>query len=464
MNQITVGLLPLYVKLYDEVLPDLAKQVEPFAGRVATALRGAGVVVVPAPMARTAPDFAAAVKQFETAGVDAIVTLHLAYSPSLEAADALAGTTLPVVMFDTTPDRDFGRGVDPSRLLANHGIHGVQDLASVLRQRGKAYRVVAGHLEDAETLPRCVAALRAARAVRCFRTMRVLRVGDRFAGMGDFAVADATLPGALGIAVETIQPGDLVADAAAVSAGDMAEEMAADRERYRVDCPEETHARSVRLGLGLRRYLERGRFGAFSVNFQSFTSDRDPVCTVPFLECCKAMAREVGYAGEGDAITAALVGALSQGFGGTTFCEIFCADWAGNSLFLSHMGEINPAVAAGKPLLYEKEYPFSAALNPATLACAPRPGPATFVNLAPGPGGTFRLIVAPVTVLGDGTHPGYERWVRGWIQPTVPVSAFLEEFSHLGGTHHSALMLGDHRAALTAFGRLAGLEVCTVNS
>ena len=109
MNQITVGLLPLYVKLYDEVLPDLAKQVEPFTGRVATALRGAGVAVVPVPMARTAPEFAAAVRQFEAAGVDAIVTLHLAYSPSLEAADALAGTRLPVGMFDTTPDRDFGR-------------------------------------------------------------------------------------------------------------------------------------------------------------------------------------------------------------------------------------------------------------------------------------------------------------------------------------------------------------------
>ena len=176
------------------------------------------------------------------------------------------------------------------------------------------------------------------------------------------------------------------------------------------------------------------------------------------------MARGVGYAGEGDTITAALVGALAQGFGRTTFCEIFCADWAGHSLFLSHMGEINPGVAAGKPLLYEKEYPFSAALNPATLACAPRPGPAMFVNLAPGPGGTFRLITAPVTVLGDGTHPDYERWVRGWIQPTVPVTRFLEEFSHLGGTHHSALMLGDHGAAVAAFGRFAGLEVSAITS
>jgi L-arabinose isomerase len=195
------------------------------------------------------------------------------------------------------------------------------------------------------------------------------------------------------------------------------------------------------------------------MNFLSFTSATGAVSTVPFLECCKAMDRGLGYAGEGDALTASLVGALSQGFGDTTFAEIFCADWSGEALFLSHMGEINPGIAGGQPLLYEKEYPFSPALNPATLACAPREGLATLVNLAPGPAGSFRLIVAPVTVLGDGTHTGYERWVRGWIRPGVPVVSFLEEFSHLGGTHHSALMLGDHRAALDVLGHYLGIEV-----
>ena len=72
-----------------------------------------------------------------TEGVDAIITLHLAYSPSLESAEVLAQSRLPVIMLDTTPDRDFGGHVDPMRLLDNHGIHGVQDLASVLRRLGE---------------------------------------------------------------------------------------------------------------------------------------------------------------------------------------------------------------------------------------------------------------------------------------------------------------------------------------
>jgi len=457
-----IGLLPLYVRLYDEVLPDLAAKMEPFVARVENALTGGGLEVLVAPISRTRPDFASAVERFEAADVDAIVTLHLAYSPSLESAEVLAQTALPVVMLDTTPDRDFGRHVDPALLLHNHGVHGLQDLACVLRRMGKAYRVVAGHWEDADLIRRCVSVVRAARAAHALRSMRALRIGDLFPGMGDFAVSDDVLRRVLGVTVKTIQPSDLANAVTAVSAAAVAMEIAVDQERFRVDCPAEVHARSVRVGLGLRDYLEQGTYGAFSINFLSFRDATGPVNTVPFLECCKAMARGVGYAGEGDVLTAALTGALLQGFGATTFTEIFCADWAGQALFLSHMGEINSAETAATPVLRELEFRFTPTLNPATLACAPRPGAGTFVNLAPGPDDTFRLITAPVEVLPDGTHPDLKHWVRGWIRPTVPLVRFLEEFSHLGGTHHSALMFGDHVAALAAFAAFLKIEHCNI--
>jgi L-arabinose isomerase len=128
------------------------------------------------------------------------------------------------------------------------------------------------------------------------------------------------------------------------------------------------------------------------------------------------------------------------------------------------MGEFNPELAAARPLLYEKEYTLSEARNPAALAMAPKPGPATLVNLSPGPEDTFRLIVSPVEVLEDGTHPEITRWVRAWIRPPIPVAEFLASYSRLGGTHHSVLMLGEHMEALAAFGRMTGFEVCQLGS
>jgi len=170
------------------------------------------------------------------------------------------------------------------------------------------------------------------------------------------------------------------------------------------------------------------------------------------------MSRGIGYGGEGDVLTASLVGALAQGLGQTTFTEIFCPDWKGDSIFLSHMGEINPDVAAARPRLIEKPFDFTPAQNPAVITCAPRPGPAVFVNLTPGPDDTFSLIVAPVEVLDDTTNEEMQGVVRGWIQSDYPIEDFLEAYSVCGGTHHSALVLGDKSEALEAFAGFADLE------
>ncbi|MDX9974334.1 MAG: hypothetical protein RBU21_15220 [FCB group bacterium] len=452
------GLMPLYLKLYDEVLPDLLPVLDVFLREVADALREQGIDVTVAPVSRTQAECKAATALFAKDDVDVIVTLHLAYSPSLEAIDALCDAPQPVLMLDTTTDAAFGLDVDPIRLLYNHGIHGVQDLANLLLRRGKPYWVVAGHLSDPAVAVRAAAHVRALRAARRLRGVRALRIGPQFEGMGDFQVRPDVLAAALDLDVKEISSAELAPYAAAVTQEAVDAELEADRLIHDVDAPVEAHRRSLRVGLGLRRLLEEGEFRAFSMNFAAFQSGEGPVDTVPFLECSKAMSRGIGYAGEGDVLTATLVQALHTMTPMTSFTEIFCPDWKGGSLFLSHMGEFNPDLAAGKARLYEKEYGFSPAKNPVCVACAPKAGPATFVNLAPGPDDTFRLIIVPVEILEDGTHPDMRDWVRAWMRPRIALPSFLETYSRLGGTHHSALMLGEHTEALEVFAKAAGLE------
>lgn len=453
-----VGLLPLFLALYDESLPTLRATQEEFTAEVLAALRHQGLEVHAAPTCCVRHEIAEAMRQFAAADVDLLVTLHLSYSPSLEAVDELSASLLPLVLLDTTPDFEFGRHVDLDRLLYNHGIHGVQDLAAMLRRRGKQYRVLAGHITNPHLISGIGALARAASAAHRLRRTRVVRIGQQFAGMGDFQVEHEVLRHRLGITVETVGAEDLCEDITGVAEAAIAAEMALDRQHFVMEIDPEVHHRSTRMSLGLREFLRRGDYQAFSMNFLAFDKCDGAVNTVPFLECSKAMARGIGYAGEGDVLTAALVGALQSVFGNTTFTEMFCPDWQGESVFLSHMGEVNPELAAEKPLLYEKLFPYTAAYNPAVLGCAPRPGPATLVNIAPGPDESFRLIIAPVDVLEDGTHPDITRWVRGWIKPAIPFIPFLERYSELGGTHHCALMLGEHREALLAFAEMLGIE------
>jgi L-arabinose isomerase len=262
---------------------------------------------------------------------------------------------------------------------------------------------------------------------------------------------------ALGVTVKQVGIKELAVSVKKVAEKDVKAEVSLDRKRFVCDLPEAVHARSARVCLGLRRMLEAGGYNAFSMNFLAFQSRSGPVDTVPFLEASKAMARGLGYSGEGDVLTAALVHALSAGFGKTTFTEIFCPDWKGDSLFLSHMGEFNPECAARKPRLFEKPFPFTPAQNPAVLTGPLAPGPAVFVNLAPGPRNTFGLLVAPVEVLGDATHKAMQNVIRGWIRPTCGIAKFLAAYSQHGGTHHSALVLGERAAAIESFAAFAGL-------
>ena len=455
------GLLPFYLKLYDDLLPQVRAGFDGFIARIAAALETRGITVQTAPVCRVAGEFKAAIGQFEAAGVECIVTVHLAYSPSLEAIDACLKTKLPIVILDTTMDADFGVGAHADRIMYNHGVHGVMDFASMLRRYRRDFEIVAGHDADPVLLDRTADLVRAAGGAKAMRGSRILRVGEAFAGMGDFAVAEDVLAARLGIAVKQVGLDALDAAISKVPDAAVAQEIVEDHARFACEVPAEAHARSVRVGLGLRQILADGGYSGFSVNFQAFDRADRPANTMPFLEISKAMGRGIGYAGEGDVLTAALVGALARAFGTVTFTEIFCADWAGDALFLSHMGEISPSVAGDKPRVFSKPFFSGGSLDPAVLTCAVKPGPAVFVNLAPGPDDTFALIVAPVEVLAEDASldPAMRDVVRTWIRPRGPVAEFLEAYSRAGGTHHSALVLGDRAEAIAAFGRLSGLEV-----
>lgn len=459
-----IGLLPFYLKLYDELLPDCRVGFDGFIQRVAGGFEQRGIAVTIAPICRVAGEFASAIRHFEQGGADCIVTLHLAYSPSLEAIDAFCATQVPILILDTTRDAAFGRDVSPDLIMYNHGVHGVMDFASMLRRRRRPFEIVAGPDADPWTLDRAAGQVRAAVAAAALRGSRTLRVGQAFAGMGDFAVGEDVLATRLGVSVREIELAELDEAVGQVTDAAVDREVAADRERFACELPAEAHARSVRVGLGLRHILDAGRYLGFSVNFQAFDRADRAANTMPFLEISKAMGRGIGYAGEGDVLTAALVGALARAFGSVTFTEIFCADWSGDTLFLSHMGEISPTVAGDRPRVSSKPFFSGGSLDPAVLTCAVRPGPAVLVNLAPGPDDRFTLIVAPVEVLAedDSLDPAMRDVVRAWVRPPGRVGEFLEAYSHAGGTHHSALVLGERTEAVAAFGRMIGVEVVSL--
>jgi L-arabinose isomerase len=460
MEKIRIGLLPLYLALYDDTAAAVRPRVEQFARTIAGELGRRGLEVAAAPVCRLEKEFAAAVKVFEAKQVSAIVTLHLAYSPSLESARVLARTRLPVIVLDTTPAWSFGPSQDPAEIMLNHGIHGVQDMCNLLLRNGKSFALEAGHWQRSDVLDRIAALAVPARMAASMRFGKVGLLGTPFKGMGDFSVPPAALKSTIGAIVKPLDSETLKALVAKVSHEEVAAETTEDSARFLVDpgC-EAAHERSARFGLALRRWMQAETLSAFSFNFLDMRKKAGHL-TVPFLEASKAMARGIGYAGEGDTLTALLVAALLTAYPDSSFTEMFCPDWETGTVFLSHMGELNWRLADGKPRLREMDYPYSRTDNPALLVGRFRPGQIVLANLAPTAQG-YRLILAPAEML---PAPG-DRFidsVHGWFRPPLPLAEFLAAYSRAGGTHHLGFSYAADIGQLEAFGRLAGWEILVI--
>ena len=436
-----IGLLPFYIELYDKCSPKFSQPARDFAKKIAAELRKRGLEVFEVETCRLEAEFDEAVKQIEAAGCTAIATLHLAYSPSLEAIGALSRTELPVVVIDTTPDFDFA---SPAQIMPNHGIHGVQDFCNLLLRHRKPFLISAGHWEKSDCLDRAVKNLAVATMAYEMSHIRVGKIGGDFKGMGDFTFPQDSI--GIQLVDYTPQPEPT---AEAIEA-----EAALDAERF-VRSPElddESYRRTLSASLKLRSWLEAEQLKAFTVCFCG-VNRAEGWETVPFLECSKAIARGLGYAGEGDALTAAMTYCLAQLFPQTSFMEMFCPDWSRDRIFTSHMGEINIALCGAKPLLAKRPYTFSDTGEPVIATGCFKAGDAVLTDLAPGPNGSFTLITAPVTWLPQEGPSGPSN--AGWFKPQCgSIADFLAAYSEVGGTHHLATSYGATTAPLRSWAKL----------
>jgi len=461
MEKTTIGLLPLYLKLYDDTAGDKRPRMDEFVRTIAAELQKRGLEVIAAPVCRVEKEFASAVKSFEAEGAAAIVTLHLAYSPSLESAKVLARTKLPIIVLDTTPTWSFSPSQDPAEIMYNHGIHGVQDMCNLLLRNGKPFTLEAGHWQRSDVLDRVAALVRPARMASTIRFGKVGLLGTQFKGMGDFFVPASALKSSIGAVVKTIDPETLKALLGRVKADEVAAELAEDRARFELDgASEAAHERSVRFGLALRGWIDSEGMCAFTFNFLDMEK-KSGHATVPFLEASKGMARGIGYAGEGDTLTALLVAALLLQYPESSFTEMFCPDWENGTVFLSHMGELNWRLADGKARLREMDYMYSKADNPALLVGRFRPGAIVLANLAPTADG-YRLILAPAEMIPVPAADRMRDTVHGWFRTHLALADFLAAYSRAGGTHHLGLSYTEDTRTLEEFGRMMGWEVVRI--
>ena len=457
MKKVKIGFLPLYVKLYDEGSPKMRTRIEAFAEEIFGLLSKFDVDVVKSDICRLENEFAGAVEYFEKEKVDSIVTLHLAYSPSLESEKILRNTNIPIVVLDTTPNFAFTDDEDTAAISYNHGIHGVQDMCNLLVRNNKLFFVEAGHYTESDVIDRVIKRVKGIKAAHNFKNAKVGTIGGVFAGMGDFRVADSVYD-EIGIKEVELTPDEAKKYFSQVTDEEVETLKAEDKAKYDVakDIPEDFLYNSLRGSLAVRKWIEDKELTAFTANFLT-VKENFGICGMPFAEANRAMERGIGYAGEGDVLTSALVGAFMGISDEASFVEMFCPDWKNNLVYISHMGEMNTALTSEKAKFMFKKMIYSD-IDTTWLCGTYKEGKATLIDLAPLAEGKFRIIASLV----DMKLPVCDKFIGtstcGWFAPENNIATFLEDYSKLGGTHHLSLIYGDMRKVAETFAETMGFE------
>jgi L-arabinose isomerase len=461
----TLGLLALTLELYEGLDPGLRAGRDAWVRReVLPALEQFAEVEFGGAVYRR-EDVEAAVDGFEAAGADALLVMLLTYSPSQIALPALKATRLPIIIWNTQELYAVDETFDGPQMSTNHGVHGTQDLANVLLRSEVRFAYVTSHLSDPGGLTELADFAVAAAAVRRLRRARLGILGYPFPGMGDFALDTTHMVATLGSSAHVMPMEEYVRRAEGAPPAAVAELAAEYRTEYDVDggVQDADLDATARVEVALRGMTAERTLDGFTYQFLAFGDDeRTP--TVPFVAASRLMADGLGFGGEGDLIAAAGSALLGWLMPPATFAEMFTVDYAGNSVWMSHMGECNVAMARRdrKVRLVARQHPITRTRRgQIALVTVLEPGPATLMALTLGAAGRWRLIASRATIPDWGPLEGMSV-PHFKLEPQDDVRAFLTGYASAGGPHHCAVCFGDARSRIHAAAHLLAADYVEV--
>ena len=450
-------------ELYDDMLPGHHRAPGRLRARASGRASSAVADVEVAAPARNRADIERVVREFEAAGVDGLLVVMLTYGPGMRVARALSETRLPICLANVQPVPTVTADWDMADLTYNQGVHGAQDTANAMMRGGVRFHVITDDWQADSFRDAVEQWARVARAITAWKSLRVAIFGYPMTEMGDIRVDEGALLRTLGPQVTYIAPADLYRGAVAVERDAVDAALAEEDERFEIDPALSAEEREdhIRMQVALERILSERGCRAYSTHFDAIAED-GRFARLPMAAASTLMAKGFGFAGEGDALTAALVAAGHELLGDSHFTEMYAMDFPSDSILMSHMGEGNWRVARRdrKPRLIKRPLGIGGLADPPTILFQYEPGPATIATLLSLGGDRFRLIVSEGEVLDTEELPSLEM-PYGQFRPDSGVRDCLDAWLRLGGPHHQVMHLGRQLETWRVFCELTGIELET---
>jgi len=454
--------------LYGE---ETLKQVAEHSQEIARGLDGMAdvpVKVVFKPTVKSSEEIYSLVQQANVAtNCIGLITWMHTFSPAKMWIRGLSILKKPILHLHTQYNSQIPwSSIDMDFMNLNQSAHGDREfgfMASRMRLRRK---VVVGHWQEKEVGEQIGVWTRAAAGWHDWQGAKFARFGDnmRYVAVTDGDKVEAELQ--FGFSVNSYGIGDLVQVINALDYSLIDQQIAEYHDLYDVTASlqkggdqHQSLIEAAKIEVGLRTFLKQGGFKGFSDTFE----DLHGMVQLPGIGAQRLMAEGYGFAGEGDWKTAALVRAMKvmgAGLpGGNAFMEDYTYHFDGNNSMVlgSHMLEVDPAIATGKPKVEVHPLGIGGKADPVRLVFNVAGGAALNASIV-DMGNRFRMIVNEVEAVEPTNDLPNLPVARVLWKPYPDMKTGCAAWIQAGGAHHTCYSQNLTDEHLHAFAEMAGVE------
>ncbi len=447
-----IGLLPTGHHYYWKQFPRLKQMGLGMYAKLRTLLESMADIVAPA-LVDTPEKSREAGMLFAREDIDLVLVFPFGYTPSMDMLPALQAIDVPLRILNAHEDRSYDYATaDTTDYLHHEGVCCVPELAGALVNAGHTFRVRTGVFDDIRLQQELRADCAGVAAARALRQINVGLIGQVYPGMSDMPIDETRLLRATGRMLVRPEIEEITSAFHQVTEDQLEEMFTQFHTLYEVDDNvTRAHMRfAAQVAVAYDTVIHRHDIAAFGYYWWG----EDELTTQLRAQSGLAVSRlaALGRPGvtEGDVKTAMAMKILDLLGGGGMFVEFFAMDFDENSILMGHDGPSNISMAKGAPRLMHLDVHHGKSGHGLGIDFNMPEGPVTLLNLTQfNAGDTFKLIytigtIVPGTILRIGNP-------NARVQIARPLHDFIDAWCQQGPSHHIALGLGDHAAALETF-------------
>lgn len=394
-----------------------------------------------------------------------VITWMHTFSPAKMWIKGLQLLTKPLLHLHTQANEKLPYDlIDMDFMNLNQSAHGDREFGFICARLGIKREIIVGYYKHAETIESIRKFADVAKAVDFSKNLKVAMFGSN---MREVAVTDGDRVESqikYGWEVNYYGIGDLVDIANTVTDAEVKDRIEEYRRIYDVNTDDlAAVSEQARYDIALERFLEQGKFGAFTDTFQDLYGLRQ----LPGLATQRQMARGIGFGAEGDYKTSALNAVLCEMAkgrkGSTGFMEDYTYDLTPNKEIVlgAHMLEVSPSFAASKPKIEVHPLGIGGKESPARLVFDGVQGDGIAVCMT-DMGDRFRLIVAKIELIKQPKE-----------MPKLPVARIMwklkpdfktgaKAWLDAGGGHHTVVSTALTVEDMRLFAKLTDTEIVVI--